>query len=241
MVKSRGVRAFALLSVLIGVVATLASSRMTMGSVRTEDRNGDGRPDVWRAYDQQGRPIAVTIDTNFDGLADVHEYYAHGSLIRRETDRDFNSQIDLVEDFDVATHEHIRSVVDVDSDGIADLLVLFQSGRPVYSKWAPGYTASAEASRAQVPNYGSVSVHRTANAQLTPLIDPFGTDTGIRGTRASLGSDICVGLSTSGGLPGAPVESITRVMSSARLADGGVQHNLSAGLSPRSPRGPPLS
>jgi hypothetical protein len=241
MVKSRGVRAFAFLSVLIGLVAALASSRLTSGSVRTEDRNGDGRPDVWRAYDEQGRPIAVAIDTNFDGRVDVHEYYAHGNLLRRESDRDFNSQVDLIEDFDIATHEHIRSVVDVNSDGIGDLLVLFQSGRPVYSKWALGIAPPPEASRATVPTYSSISTHSARNSQLTPLIDPFGTDTGIRGTRATLGSDFCVGLSTSGGLPSAPIDSIAPVMSSARLAAGGAQPDLLASLSSRSPRGPPLS
>jgi hypothetical protein len=241
MVKSRRVRAFAFLSVLIGLVAALASSRLTVGSVRTEDRNGDGRPDVWRAFDEQGRPVAVSIDTNFDGRVDVHEYYAHGSLLRRESDRDFNSQVDLVEEFDIATHEHLRSVVDVNSDGIGDLLVLFQSGRPVYSKWALGIAPRPETSRATLPTYSSVSTQSARNAQLTSLVDPFGTDTGVRETRAILGSDTCVALSTSGGLPRSPADSIAPVMSSARLTAGGAQSNLTAGLSPRSPRGPPLS
>ena len=53
--------------------------------------------------------------------------------MRRDSDRDFNDRVDLVQEFDPTTHEHVRTVVDVDSDGTADLLVLFQDGRPVFS------------------------------------------------------------------------------------------------------------
>src|SRR5215510_2619568 len=68
--------------------------------VRTDDRNGDGRPDVWRHYDAQGRPTRVDIDKNFDGRSDVQEYYDHGVLVRRDSDLNFNDQVDLVEEFD---------------------------------------------------------------------------------------------------------------------------------------------
>src|ERR1700681_477964 len=100
--------------------------------VRSADRNGDGRPDIWRTYSRQGQLSYVAIDTNFDGRADVQEYYEHGALVRRESDRDFNDRVDLVQEFDPTTQEHVRSVVDVDSDGTADLLVLFQDGQPVF-------------------------------------------------------------------------------------------------------------
>src|SRR5580692_13067095 len=103
------------------------------GRVRVEDRNGDGRPDVWRTYDRQGRLTEVALDTNFDGRSDVLEYYDQGALIRRETDRNFDGRIDLIESFDRITHERVRSLTDVDYDGRADLLVLFSHGRTVYS------------------------------------------------------------------------------------------------------------
>ena len=106
------------------------------GHVRTADQNGDGRLDIWRTYDRHGRLTQVAIDTNFDGRADVQEYYERGALVRRESDRDFNDRIDLVQEFDPTTRERARSVIDVDFDGSADLLVLFQSGQPVFSKWA---------------------------------------------------------------------------------------------------------
>src|SRR5712691_4157545 len=82
--------------------------------VRAADQNGDGRPDVWRVYDRQGQLAEVAVDSNFDGRSDVHEYYERGALVRRESDRDFNDRVDLVQEFDPATGEPERSIVDVD-------------------------------------------------------------------------------------------------------------------------------
>src|SRR4249920_1079341 len=87
--------------------------------VRTEDQNHDGRPDVWRAYDRHGHLARVAVDTNFDGRSDVQEFYEDGALVRRESDRDFNDRVDLVQEFDAKTAESMRSVVDVDFDGTA--------------------------------------------------------------------------------------------------------------------------
>src|ERR1700730_5796243 len=78
--------------------AVAASLRPPAGAVRTEDQNGDGRPDVWRVYDRQGQLSEMAVDTNFDGRSDVHEYYEHSELVRRESDRDFNGRVDLVQE-----------------------------------------------------------------------------------------------------------------------------------------------
>src|SRR5260370_41394051 len=108
---ARRTLAYACLLICAGITAPLC---LGTGYVRTEDRNGDGRPDVWRVYGSDGRLREVGIDTNFDGRSDVREYYDSGALIRRESDRNFNDQVDLVEDFDPITHAHIRSVIDLD-------------------------------------------------------------------------------------------------------------------------------
>src|ERR1700729_2648150 len=120
---------------LVAGAAAAVSLWPPAGYIRTEDHNGDGRPDVWRAYDRNGQLFEVAVDTNFDGRSDVHEYYERGTLVRRESDRDFNDRVDLIEEFDPATREQLRSLEDVDDDGIADLLVLFQGGQPVFRKW----------------------------------------------------------------------------------------------------------
>jgi hypothetical protein len=135
-----------------------------IGRMQTEDTNHDGRPDIWRYYDARGELTHISIDTNFDGHPDREEQYSRGSLWRRETDRNFDERVDLVEEFDPATHEHLRSTVDVDFDGRADLRVLFADGRPVHSEWAKPVAEAArrDASVASSPADG-----------LMALFDPF--------------------------------------------------------------------
>ena len=70
-----------------------------------------------------------------------------GALVRRESDRDFNNQIDLIEDFDTATGDRSRSVADLDSDGRADRLVLFRGADAVFVKSLPRRAPTSVARR----------------------------------------------------------------------------------------------
>jgi hypothetical protein len=214
--------------------------------VTTEDRNGDGRPDVWRQYDDRGAPAEVGIDTNFDGRSDVQEYYEHGTLIRRESDRNFDDRVDLVEEFDAATHERVRSIVDLDYDGTADLLVLFQDGRPVFSKRIS--VLAAKPLPVNPTQTGNTFVHqpqllrrRGDVDRLAPLSDPFRVDATIRGTNAASSGHDNVGLSTSGGLPASCIDAVNPVGPPARFVARDLQASALAHLSVQSPRGPPLS
>ncbi len=162
------------------------SLRLPIGDLRVQDKNGDGRPDTWRLYDHQGRLSEVSVDTNFDGRPDVHEFYRRGALVRRESDRNFNDRVDLVQEFDPATRQHTRSVVDVDFDGTADLLVLFRDGEPVFSKWsrpAPRPASAPGAAGANAALYTSAWA-RAARGPLTPLEDPFSGDRSVSATHS---------------------------------------------------------
>jgi hypothetical protein len=210
------------------------------GRVRVEDRNGDGRPDVWRHYDQWGTLTEVAIDSNFDGRTDVYEYYEQGALIRRESDRNFNGQIDIIEEFEASTHENFRSVIDVDFDGTADLLVFFHAGRLVVSQWAHPVAAGLKRGEASLHRAESPSWSGSAG-RLAAMTDPFRGDPAVRGLHRALGSDACVGLSASGGLPGSSIEAAILSPSSARLFAAGDQPRSLTAVLPRSPRGPPLA
>src|SRR5262249_15309548 len=201
--------------------------------VRTADNNGDGRPDVWRLYDGKGQLTEVDVDSNFDGHTDIQEYYEQGVLVRRESDRNFNGQSDLVEEFDAKTHHLTRSVIDLDYDGTADLLVLFRDGQPVFSRRAaplPVRTANRDLPAA---HHGDVS-------GLTRLTDPFESEIAVRAVHMVATDEGCVGLSTSGGLP-RPHVTFDRPTVPARLAarDGRLLA-LALPLA-RSPRAPPVS
>jgi hypothetical protein len=216
-------------------VAPLSLWRLA-GEVRTEDHNRDGRPDVWRIYDRQGRLAKVALDTNFDGRSDVQEYYERGALVRRESDRNFNDRVDLVQEFDATTREALRSVVDVDFDGNADLLVVFQGGQPVFSKWAHNTAPVAPGADAARP---AEAAPRTADSQLAPLEDSFRRDLAVRAVRAAVGSGDFVGLSTSDGLPARGDSVVSFVASSSDIAASRVPQTSSAAALPYSPRGPP--
>jgi hypothetical protein len=202
----------------------------------TEDRNGDGRPDVWRTYDRQGRLAEVAIDTNFDGRSDVHEHYEAGILVSRESDRNFDDRVDLVQQFDATTQVQVRSIEDVDFDGTADLLILFQDGNAVFSKWAHPDTANT---RTGAPTLTAETAPRAADDPLIPFADPFQHDLALRAVRLLAGLGNCLGWSTAGWLPTTALVLSDRLGPIATLERVGPRYLSTAILDRHAPRGPP--
>ena len=217
--------------------AAAVSLWLPAGDLRVHDKNGDGRPDTWRLYERQGRLSVVTVDTNFDGRPDVHEFYRRCALVRRESDRNFNDLVDLVQEFDPATRQHTRSVVDVDFDGTADLLVLFRDGEPVFSKWS---RPAPRPAGANAPLYASASARATGGS-LTMLEDPFSRDLSVSATYGLASSGDFIGLSTSGGLPASVHDIVSPLAPSSFVFGSRASHASSATIVPYSPRGPPAS
>jgi hypothetical protein len=151
------------------------------GGLRAEDRNRDGRPDFWQSFDRVGHLASVSVDTNFDGRSDLEEFYEAGALVRRQADRDFNDRIDLIQTFDPATRDVVRSLTDVNGDGVADLLVLFSEGEPVFTKWAD--RSAGDLATASVAGHASDGRPGAARP-LLPLDDPFSGDLAIKQIRA---------------------------------------------------------
>jgi hypothetical protein len=222
----RSVRALVAVVCMAGAVAATASAWLATGSVRTEDRNRDGRPDLWRFYDARGELTRVATDTNFDGRSDQEDYYQHGVLIRRERDRNLDARVDLVETFDPATHEQIRSVVDVDFNGTADLLVLFRGGQPVFSEWLP-----REA--------GPVALaSREPSAPLAPLVDASRHQVALQAVAPDTSTGGTVAVLSQLGLPEHGFSTIT-IITGSRASPARVPVRPSLARSCHSPRGPP--
>jgi len=228
-------RGLALLCVVVCATVAALEAWPAARRVRTEDHNGDGRPDVWRQYDSGGRLTKVAVDSNFDGSADIEEYYRDGVLVRRESDRNFNGQADFVEEFDPATHGHVRSVVDTDYDGTADLLVLFQDGRPIF------LPRSCSPDRCRSAAHGAPAADRHDASDLAQMIDPFEADAAVRAAHVPMNAGVCVGLSTSGGLPCQDATLVRGTPPSVRLVARDVQPRALVLLSRRQSRAPPLS
>jgi hypothetical protein len=157
--------------ILVGLLVALTGKFLALPtSIRldTADRNHDGRADRWQYYDSQNVLLRQSIDTNFDGRSDVQESFANRHLVRRESDRNFDDRVDLIEEFDPASGEHTRSLVDVDFDGRADLLVLFAHGQPVFSEWAPAESGWQNVSALTPP-----PTPRSGDDSLQTVADPF--------------------------------------------------------------------
>jgi hypothetical protein len=188
------------------------------------------RGTVWCRYDSHGELIERLLDTNGDGRPDVAEYYGHGILLRRDSDRNFNGVTDLVEDFDADTQQPVRSIIDQDYDGTADLLVLFRNGEPVVVERASANQDARSDARAG----GSTS------SGLVSFRNPFGTtpalDSPVQAARREpwiAGGTADAMLVSVAGVPG-PLTSATPLPCSHRA-------KLTADPSLRSPRGPPLA
>jgi hypothetical protein len=123
-------------------------------------------------------------------------------------------------------------VSDVDFDGVADLLVLFQDGRPVYSKWAQ--TIRAIPLRAA----DITDTSRTASQPLKSLSDPFSGDVVFKALRTSAASDDPVWLPAPMGMPAvtSDVGGVAHCSSSIAFAD---QSDSSTVVDNLSLRGPP--
>jgi hypothetical protein len=216
--------------------------RWNTGSVvLTEDRNHDGQPDLWETNPDVNESV-VAIDTNLDGRPDERLRYRNGDLIRLEADSDFDNRVDIVEEFDPVTHEVVRSLIDIDEDGRADLLVLSQDGQPVFEKWAdqiaPPEDARADGRR--VPTVLASPANRPADdGDLIPLADPFIGDITVRSTRSWRPAPRDSLLSTSGGLP-LPTAVISDARSSVSVGESALYVSLPLAFAPASPRGPPM-
>lgn len=203
--------------------------------IRSADRNRDGRPDIWRAYDHRGRVAEIAIDTNFDGRSDVREIYESGTLVRRESDRDFNDRVDLVQEFDPASAEIVRTVSDINFDGTADRLDLYSSGRRVYSKTASAAQARRSSSASE---RAPATSGRSGNEPLSSMDDPFSGDLAIAAVRVA--ADYADGISI------APSVSIPDVRTDLRgcpdATPASIASSILLSFAPAgsiSPRGPP--
>lgn len=206
--------------------------------VRTDDQNHDGRPDVWRSYNRFGEVVTIARDTNFDGRSDVEEFYEGGALVRRESDRDFNDRVDLIQSFDPVSREVVRTVTDLNSDGVADLLFLFRDGQPVYAK--PAVHAVRSTNAHTVDRAASAGHPRRGHQPLLPLDDPFSGDLAFASVRLVDAPVDLLGPSSLYALPelrGQP----ERLESSSRIACSSPLDCPSAPSDSASPRGPPVS
>jgi hypothetical protein len=105
------------------VLSTLTVSLCFAGEIKKEDKNNDGKPDMWLYYDDNNRPVKIEsdrdydgkldfwitygekgqrkteIDLNFDGRADMYTYYQYGQRVKLEIDTDYDGKFDQISEY----------------------------------------------------------------------------------------------------------------------------------------------
>lgn len=95
--------------------------------VEALDVNGDGRPDL-RTLMRDGRPYCRETDANFDGRVDIVRFFdPQGRTLRVEDDYDFDGRIDAVAFYVDGQLDH--DVLDTNFDGRSDTWRDYRNGR----------------------------------------------------------------------------------------------------------------
>lgn len=86
---------------------------------RETDANFDGRVDITRFFDDQGRVRRVEDDYDFDGKLDVVATYRDGTIVSDILDTNFDGRTDTWRDYE--NGRLVRGQRDSNSDGVVDL------------------------------------------------------------------------------------------------------------------------
>lgn len=86
---------------------------------RETDANFDGRVDITRFFDDQGRVRRVEDDYDFDGKLDVVATYRDGTIVSDILDTNFDGRTDTWREYEGG--RLVRSQRDSNSDGIVDM------------------------------------------------------------------------------------------------------------------------
>jgi len=112
-----------IIAAVIIITSALGFSLCLAGETKTEDKNKDGKPDLWIFYDDNNRPLKIEndrnfddkldlwiiygekgarvtqIDLNFDGRPDMYSYYRYGQRIKLEIDTDYDGKLDQINEY----------------------------------------------------------------------------------------------------------------------------------------------
>jgi len=66
---------------------------------RELDLNGDGRKDIFRFYNDEGRPLREETDADFDGRIDSIAFFENSRIVRQEADRNDDGTTDETRHF----------------------------------------------------------------------------------------------------------------------------------------------
>lgn len=114
---------------LIGLGLALAAALLAAAELRTDDENGDGKPDRWFVINN-GNIVEYRADTDFDGRVDTLVRYAGADRLEYE-EYDYNLDGAMDDFYFYESGQLKRREVDSNFDGKVDLWVHLKDGRYV--------------------------------------------------------------------------------------------------------------
>lgn len=124
-----------LLGAAVGAVAYHAVTlhRSSYTGTTSEDRNGDGHPDAWWAY-ESGQAVRFSEDRNYDRRPDGWSVYREGVIQSGKDDTDYDGKPDVWYDCEHGIVAIGRT--DLDYDGRPDSETRYVAGLPVTTVFA---------------------------------------------------------------------------------------------------------
>ena len=96
---------------------------------KTEDKNNDGKPDMWMYYDDTNRPTKIESDRNYDGKVDLWIIYGNKGTRVTQIDMNFDGRPDMYSYYQYS--QRIKLELDSDYDGKLDQVNEYRDGRVV--------------------------------------------------------------------------------------------------------------
>jgi hypothetical protein len=141
----------------ITIIISLMFPSMTYAAteITKEDKNKDGRPDLWLYYENK-RPVKIEsdrnydnkldlwitygqngqkrteIDLNFDGRPDMFSYYTYGQRTRLEIDTNYDGKLDQISTY--ANDRAVKIERDTNSDGRLEVIFDISDRQPAVIK-----------------------------------------------------------------------------------------------------------
>lgn len=94
---------------------------------REVDTNLDGRKDVIRFYDEEGKPVEEQADANYDGVFDTWVFFGKERVIRTELDNNADGKADEIKIFSGGKLSRLQR--DTTFDGQTDTWEVYEKGR----------------------------------------------------------------------------------------------------------------
>jgi hypothetical protein len=100
------------------ILFCLSASLCLAEDIKKEDKNKDGKPDVWVYYDDNKRPVKIESDRNYDGKLDLWVSYGEKGQRRTEIDLNFDGRPDMYSYYQDG--QRVKLEIDIDYDGKLD-------------------------------------------------------------------------------------------------------------------------